>query len=70
MPLDPSDTPQFYTQELSDALNEQSGRITSFGGLVPKGDGAIATVSLLEGETLQVSLTLKGYTVCKVGCLP
>jgi hypothetical protein len=63
MPLDPSDTPQFYVQELHDALREQSGRIGPFEIPEEVSGGASAEATLLEGLTITILLSLRGYTV-------
>jgi hypothetical protein len=64
MPLDPSDTPQFYIQELRNALREQMGCIKSFEEPSQTENGAFARVTLLEGLTLVILLSLRGYAVC------
>jgi hypothetical protein len=54
-------SPEFYVRELEQALLEQSGRIESFEQVSQIPNGASASVKLLEGPTVLVNLTSKGY---------
>lgn len=57
-------SPEFYVRELKQALLEQSGRIETFEQVSQIPGGASASVKLLEGSTLLVKLTSKGY-ICE-----
>lgn len=61
----------FFYLELERALNEQSFGITRFQLARPTTSlEASAYVTLLEGNTVHISLSARGYQVCKVFLLP
>ncbi|KAG1822842.1 uncharacterized protein BJ212DRAFT_1255734, partial [Suillus subaureus] len=62
-------SPSFYHTELSRALSEQAFGLTRFdvyGGSSPH--EATASVTLLEGRTIRITLTARGYQV-RIACL-
>ncbi len=59
----PMSTTPFCVAELEQALKEQAFGITTFTLFPSSSETAIVSVVLLEGEKVDIQLTLQGYSV-------
>lgn len=62
-PMTSSDPLPFCTAELERALSEQLFGISSYSITLSSPLRAVASVTLLEGRTVAIQLTTRGYTV-------
>jgi hypothetical protein len=71
--MEPSDTTTFYASELEKVGEEQIYAVQSVGPVtsIPSSDSPSAEIeiTLLEGKSIVVNLSLAGYRVSILGCL-